>query len=689
MNLDAEPVPFISARLKALMPRRRARVHVRRLAVVAIATALFTAFAVVPAAYANTYTVGTPSDTSNTACPSATATNCSLRQLILYVEANPSPPDTINVPSGTYVLNPSYATNPSSATFGALSVTASMTIVGAGAQATTIEETVPMDRSTYGDRVFDVSAPSSGSAPTVALAGMTISGGDANPNNGFYGGDIFNEGVMTLSDDWVTNGFACSGGGIGNVNGSMTIERSLISANQSACSSAGDDSGGIQNYGTPGTPDQPGRLVIDDSTIADNQATLGGGVFSWNDPGNTVQITNSTIADNTQQAEGSESVRSGGAGGLAVATGSAQVENTILAGNTSTASGAVAATNCGGTVTSLGHNLEDAATCQFAGPGDLSNTNPDLGPLQANGGPTDTFALAANTPAVGQVPGADCSPTDQRGVARPTTINCDIGAFELTPVPTPPATVTPPPPSVVVPVEVGAPSVSGTPLPGDRLTCNPGTWTGSPSFTYQWVLGTSPITGATARTYTVTILDEGQTITCEVAGHNSAGSATVKSAGVVVAQKGTLDCPKPSGSFNAQKIGAFALNETQAKARKSFHHYQVIQSGFDNFCLYGGWGIRGAYKHSRFVFLDTANPYYKLKGISPGDTLKSLAKKVKIGKVIVIGLNDWYVATGSTSNYVFKTRKGIVDEIGIALKRDTTGRTAQKRFLSSFKAGQG
>jgi hypothetical protein len=198
MNLDAEPVPFISARLKALMPRRRARVHVRRLAVVAIATALFTAFAVVPAAYAYTYTVGTSSDTSNTACPSATATGCSLRQLILYVEANPAPPDTITVPTGSYTLN---------ASFGALSVTASMTIVGAGAQATTIDETVPSDRSGSGsgsgDRVFDVSAPSGGSAPTVALEDMAISGGDANAANGYYGGDILNNtGVMTLSDDW-------------------------------------------------------------------------------------------------------------------------------------------------------------------------------------------------------------------------------------------------------------------------------------------------------------------------------------------------------------------------------------------------------------------------------------------------------------------------------------------------------
>jgi hypothetical protein len=366
--------------------------------------------------------VGTPSDTTNAACPSATATNCSLRQLILYVEANPSPPDTIIVPSGSYVLN------------SALLVTGSMTIVGSGARATTIEETPPTNRSTSGDRVFDVQAPSGGAAPTVALEAMEMAGGDANAANGYYGGDIISSGVLTLSDDWVTNGFACSGGGVSNAGGTLTIERSLISANQSACESGGDDSGRIQNYGVPGTPDLPGVLVVADSTIADNAARLGAAIFSSNDATNTVVVTNSTIADNTEQAEGDEPVRSSDGGGLAIATGTAKVENTILAGNTSTASGVAAASNCsaGGLVTSLGNNLEDADTCAFSGSGDLSNTNPELGALADNGGPTDTFALTPGSPAIGHTPPSGCTDTDQRGVPRPPTANCDIGAFELT-----------------------------------------------------------------------------------------------------------------------------------------------------------------------------------------------------------------------------------------------------------------
>ena len=55
--------------------------------------------------------------------------------------------------------------------------------------------------------------------------------------------------------------------------------------------------------------------------------------------------------------------------------------------------------------------------------------NPLLGALTNNGGPTNTHALAANSPAVNAGDPANCQATDQRAVARPAG-NCDIGAFE-------------------------------------------------------------------------------------------------------------------------------------------------------------------------------------------------------------------------------------------------------------------
>jgi hypothetical protein len=88
---------------------------------------------------------------------------------------------------------------------------------------------------------------------------------------------------------------------------------------------------------------------------------------------------------------------------------------------------------------SQGYNLDGGNTCDFnGGMNDLINTNPLLGPLQANGGPTDTMALPPTSPAVdaGDV-SCGAVTTDQRGLPRPfdgdgsTTAECDIGAYEF------------------------------------------------------------------------------------------------------------------------------------------------------------------------------------------------------------------------------------------------------------------
>ena len=65
-----------------------------------------------------------------------------------------------------------------------------------------------------------------------------------------------------------------------------------------------------------------------------------------------------------------------------------------------------------------------------------------LGPLQNNGGPTETHALLPGSVAIDQIPEADCVDedgepliTDQRGELRPAGAEskCDVGAFEVQP----------------------------------------------------------------------------------------------------------------------------------------------------------------------------------------------------------------------------------------------------------------
>ena len=83
---------------------------------------------------------------------------------------------------------------------------------------------------------------------------------------------------------------------------------------------------------------------------------------------------------------------------------------------------------CAGTVTNLGHDLTWATeSC----PGILAN--PLLGPLQSNGGPTQTMAPGA-TAAIDQIAytPTSCPATDQRGELRPDNSEaaCDVGAYE-------------------------------------------------------------------------------------------------------------------------------------------------------------------------------------------------------------------------------------------------------------------
>jgi hypothetical protein len=96
--------------------------------------------------------------------------------------------------------------------------------------------------------------------------------------------------------------------------------------------------------------------------------------------------------------------------------------------------------NCHGAVSSRGYNLSSDSTCDFDGAGDLNNTDPRLGKLQNNGGPTETMALLSGSPAIDSGNPSGCTDgkghllkTDQRGKPRPDKEDkngCDRGAYE-------------------------------------------------------------------------------------------------------------------------------------------------------------------------------------------------------------------------------------------------------------------
>jgi hypothetical protein len=72
----------------------------------------------------------------------------------------------------------------------------------------------------------------------------------------------------------------------------------------------------------------------------------------------------------------------------------------------------------------------DDATCNLGAGGDLINTDPLLGPLADNGGPTLTHLLQDDSSAIDAAPSCPTD-TDQRRVARPQGPPCDIGSVEV------------------------------------------------------------------------------------------------------------------------------------------------------------------------------------------------------------------------------------------------------------------
>jgi hypothetical protein len=85
------------------------------------------------------------------------------------------------------------------------------------------------------------------------------------------------------------------------------------------------------------------------------------------------------------------------------------------------------------------------------------------------------------------------------------------------------------------PVNTARPSVDGEAVVGSTLTANTGTWTGSPTFTYQWLQcdrfggACVEVVGATGKTYGVRFADVSGTLRVEVTAKNANGSTTRRS----------------------------------------------------------------------------------------------------------------------------------------------------------------
>ena len=319
--------------------------------------------------------------------------------------------DSVMVSAGTYIEG--------------LVIGVSLRIVGAGAQTTIIEGGVPRG------------ATISSASAQVILSNLSILRSGISGSCNFQGGaGVYNMGTLTIINSVISDNTAVAtspfpgpiscgvlGGGILN-DGKLTIDNSTVSGNSVEVFGSFGDCLAVICYASGGAIASSGTLTINNSTISGNTAVghchvasscknIIGGIFF---EGTSMYINSSTISGNSPTGISRR----------------ATLKNSIVANSPEGG-------NCSGVMTSHGYNLSSDGTCNFNAPGDLNNHNPLLGPLQNNGGPTETMELLPGSPAIDAGNPAGCTAggvllkTDQRGMPRPDredTLGCDMGAYE-------------------------------------------------------------------------------------------------------------------------------------------------------------------------------------------------------------------------------------------------------------------
>ena len=247
-----------------------------------------------------------------------------------------------------------------------------------------------------------------GTNGTAVLDGFTITAGNANGSSpaDSGGGGMYNYfSSPTLTNvTFSSNSAGQGGGGMYNYVSSPTLENVTFSTN-----SAGQGGGMYNSYSTP---------TLTNVTFSTNSAVIGGGMLNGDGSAN---LTNVTFSGNSASYVG---------GAMYNAYSPPHIRDSIFWGDSASVADAEISD------ASLGNpDLADSviaggcpsgATCTH-----IITTNPQLGLLANNGGYTQTMSLGVGSSAIDTGNDATCANTDQRGLARPQGLACDIGSFEL------------------------------------------------------------------------------------------------------------------------------------------------------------------------------------------------------------------------------------------------------------------
>jgi hypothetical protein len=305
-------------------------------------------------------------------------------------------------------------------TSGRLGITKNLTLAGRGPEKTILD----------GNR----------NSLVLLVAGAAANISDVTIRNGLGGGIYLWYAELELTRsvvrDNLTLGWVSHGGGISAWSSTLRVTDSTFQDNAApfasggalftwggAATLAGTTLSGNRSFAAGGAIRSHGELTLVNSTVSGNESVAepGGGISV--ESGCTLSLIHSTVTENVSRWGGAE---------IFFWSGSATLTNSVVGPGQGSE-------DCGEAwrIQSLGHNLGSDDTCNLTRPTDRSATDPLLGPLADNGGPTRTHVPERGSPLIDR--GSCQALTDQRGVPRPLDGDrdgvrlCDIGAVEHVP----------------------------------------------------------------------------------------------------------------------------------------------------------------------------------------------------------------------------------------------------------------
>jgi predicted outer membrane repeat protein len=298
-----------------------------------------------------------------------------------------------------------------------------------------------------------------GGALTIANAVITVNRAPMQTILAGYGGGIYSEGTLTMTNGLLYKNEGRFGGGVfvgnsasaraeidrisfrGNLSGSLggglytnSATTAITVTNSAFSGNAAPTGGGIGLFNT--------GLRLINSSVTGNIATSGGGIYIGAGPaatdGKYVHVESVTISENTASSN---------QGGGVLSTGRVELYSTSIISNTgsgvhSTLGGNTRfrntvlrnpnALNCDGDGTAQisddTHNFSTDSSCVLPNSQTGPSLDPKLGPLTPDpNGLTSYHLPLAGSPLIDA--GFNCPTLDQRGASRPNT--CDIGAVEF------------------------------------------------------------------------------------------------------------------------------------------------------------------------------------------------------------------------------------------------------------------